>query len=228
MTPEAPEKLAFYRSIFPDTLYLVPEVVTEVADSDANPAVASANTAVLGANNAAVKATAVVAEAKTTVADVKAAAAGANTTPVAPNTTGVKANAGGAVEITTTTAQQSRGDGSGVLVVQRLAPADFGKLNQNPFWQKFLQFLKLDWTTVRFVNVLTPEPLALESLRAAVPQATRMLLFGDNLVMPMPPTLPKYQVLEGKTMRVLMAHAVADLDDERKRALMTALPGLMK
>ncbi len=123
-----------------------------------------------------------------------------------------------------TTHLQSRGDGSGAVVVQRLAAAEFAQLNQNAFWQNFLRYLKLDWPQVRFVNVLTATPLPLAEVLASAPDAQRLLLFGSGLVSPLPPEAPAYEryaLPEGPEL--LRTHAVADLTPERKRLLLTAV-----
>lgn len=126
-----------------------------------------------------------------------------------------------------TTHQQSRGDGTGAVVVQRIPPAEAAKLNQNEFWQNFLKFLGLDWPTVRFVNVLTAAPLPLPELLASAPGATRLLLFGSGLVTPLPPEAPAYDLYQlpdgGPTL--LRAHAVPDLTPERKKLLLAAVKG---
>ena len=126
-----------------------------------------------------------------------------------------------------TTHQQSRGDGTGAVVVQRIPPAEAAKLNQNEFWQNFLKFLGLDWPAVRFVNVLTAAPLPLPELLASAPGATRLLLFGSGLVTPLPPEAPAYDLYQlpdgGPTL--LRAHAVPDLTPERKKLLLAAVKG---
>lgn len=129
-----------------------------------------------------------------------------------------------------TTHQQSRGDGSGAVVVQRIPAADAAKLNQNEFWQNFLKFLGLDWPTVRFVNVLTNDPLPLPELLASAPGATRLLLFGSGLVSPLPPEAPAYDLyaLPDGGPTLLRAHAVTDLTPERKKLLLLAVKAWKK
>jgi hypothetical protein len=124
-----------------------------------------------------------------------------------------------------TSHQQSRGDGSGAIIVQRLPPTAFAQLNKDEFWQKFLQFLGLDWTNVRFINVLQQEPLPLPDLLASVPGATRLLLFGSGLVTPLPhdsAAYDPYPLPDGGPLLV-RAHAVADLTNERKKLLLGAV-----
>jgi hypothetical protein len=211
MSRKGLNELTFYRTIFPEELYLVPDEqmvpIPPEVEAQVVPTIVSQ-------------------------AEVPPAAPPEPAPPPMPTASVVEAPPSNlpmnpAETLSPTVAQQSKGDGSGAIIVQRLPKATFAKLRDDEFWQKFLTFLKLDWPTVRFVNVLTPEPLPLEALRASVPGATTLLLFGEDLVAPLPPTLPTYKVIEGKTLKVLKAHAVAELDDERKRALMVALKSLM-
>lgn len=124
-----------------------------------------------------------------------------------------------------TTHQQSRGSGTGAVIVQRIPAADFAKLNQSEFWQNFLKFLGYDWPTVRLVNVLTNDPLPLPELLASAPGASRLLLFGSGLVAPLPPEAPaydRYQLPAGGP-ELLRVHAAAELTPERKRLLLAAV-----
>ncbi len=124
-----------------------------------------------------------------------------------------------------TSHQQSRGDGSGAIIVQRLPAASFAQLNKEEFWQNFLKFLGLDWTTVRFVNVLQQEPLPLPDLLESAPGATRLLLFGSGLVTPLPldsVAYDPYQLPNGGPVLV-RAHAVDALTTERKKLLLGAV-----
>ena len=124
-----------------------------------------------------------------------------------------------------TTHQQSRGDGSGAIIVQRLPAADFAQLNQVVFWQNFLRFLGLEWSQTRFVNVLTATPLPLPELLASAPGAARLLLLGSGLVTPVPldsRTYVSYPLPDGGPV-LLRLHPVADLTDDRKRLLLQAV-----
>ncbi len=126
--------------------------------------------------------------------------------------------------LTPAQAQQSRGDGTGAILVMRVPREEFAQLNQNDFWVKFLGFLKLDFPTVRFINVLTADPLALSAVRAAAPDATRLLLFGSQLVAPLPKEAPAYQPYPLENgLTLLRAHAAADLNTERKKLLLAAV-----
>jgi len=251
MSAERTDLLAFFETLFPEDIYLVPEPASRAA-AVAETAVPLSVGATARSQSSALRheempaapgapfqkastpmsvSKRVTAEVEERPADVLASAlhptatAPDSTTPASASaaTPAPAAGTAPASSISSAVAQQSKGDGTGAIIVQRLPKAVFAKLREDVFWEKFLAFLKLDWTTVRFVNVLTPEPLALDALRAEAPKATRMLLFGDNLVAPLPPTLPRYKVLEGKTMKVVLAHAVAELTDERKRELMQAM-----
>ncbi len=73
----------------------------------------------------------------------------------------------------------SRADG--VVLLVRLPPSQFIKLTRNVFLNKMLQALGLVMADVVLVNVESPLPVALGSLRREL-AATQIVAFGKNLL----------------------------------------------
>jgi len=73
----------------------------------------------------------------------------------------------------------SRADG--VLLLVRLPPEQFGKLPRNVFLNKMLQALGLVMADAVLVNVESPLPVALSSLRREL-AAGQIVAFGKNLL----------------------------------------------
>ena len=219
MQPATSALLEFFQTIFPDELYSFGAAEMRVPAEA--PAVAEATPAVPAPAAAAPPVVERISSPPTASAPPLHHH---STTPHHPTPPSVPASLPPSF-IPGTTHQQSRGDGSGAVVVQRLPSAEFAKLNQNEFWVNFLNYLGLDWPTVWFVNVLSTEPLPLPELLASAPGARRLLLFGSGLETPVPLEAPAYErfPLPGGGPELLRAHAVADLTAERKRLLLTAL-----
>lgn len=237
MSEPTPLPLAFYRTLYPDPLYVVAgsaraagpvpaEDAPLVAESPqplaeppmASPAATPASLPPAAPAEQPAPAAAPASPKPRLVAPPRLPPAPVPPRPLAPPPTPI------ATTLTPGTTQQSRGDGSAALVVVRLPPADFARLRDEPFWPNLLTALKLDWPVVRFVNVLTPDPLPLPALLALVP-APRVLVFGPTTVAPLPPGVARYQPHPLPDKRALL---VADLVGPAldKRALWIGLQTL--